>query len=66
MKRIVVTTQQLVMSRKKTDLLCDFYGHTHPKCKKAINRDVFLYEKYIEQFKVYTSEDKKDEQKVNE
>lgn len=68
MKRVIITTQQLIMSKRKTDLICEFYGYTHPKCKKAMNRDVILYEKYVGQLKVNTSDDeeKKDEQKVNE
>jgi hypothetical protein len=64
MKRVIVTTDQLIISSKKTDLLCNFYGYTHPKCKKAIKRDVFLYEKYLEQFKVPPEEN--NSQKVNE
>jgi hypothetical protein len=60
--RAIVTTHMLIISRKKTDLICDFYGHTHPKCKKALNRDAKLYDKYVEQFKV-PEEKKNDDSK---
>ena len=66
MKRVVITTDQLIMSKRKTDLLCDFYGYTHPKCKKALAKDVVLYDKYLDQFKVPPEEKKNSSQKVNE
>ena len=48
----IITTQQLIIHHKKAQLICDFYGPSHPKCKRAITRDNELYKKFLLQFKV--------------
>jgi len=51
MKRYV-SANQLNKCLQKTKLLCEFFGPTHPKCKKAIERSERVYYKFLEQFKV--------------
>ena len=48
----IVTTHQLIQSQKKTELVCGFYGHDHPKCKRSLKKDEILYQKFMDQFKV--------------
>ncbi len=55
--RNVITTHQLIIHQKKVQMICDFYGHTHPKCKKAVDRDVELYNRFLLQFKVDNDDD---------
>ena len=53
----VITTEQLIKSQKKTELVCGFYGHEHPKCKKAVQKDTALYMNFLKQFKVDDDEE---------
>jgi hypothetical protein len=55
MKRYV-SASQLNKCVQKTKLLCEFFGPSHPKCKKAILRSEHVYE----QFKIL--DDEKDDE----
>jgi hypothetical protein len=59
MKRYV-SASQLNKCVQKTKLLCEFFGPSHPKCKKAILRSEHVYYKFLEQFKILDDE-KEDE-----
>lgn len=47
-----VTTQQLYKSQQRVKLVCEFYGPTHPKCKRAVSHDTALYMRFMKQFKI--------------
>ena len=48
----IITTEQLIKSQQKTELVCGFYGYSHPKCKKAVQKDTHLYMNFLRQFKI--------------
>ena len=52
-----VTTQQLYKSQQRVKLVCEFYGPTHPKCKRAVSHDTALYTRFLKQFKIDDEED---------
>jgi hypothetical protein len=47
-----ITTDQLYKSQARVKLVCEFYGPTHPNCKKAVQEDTKLYMGFMKQFKV--------------
>lgn len=47
-----VTTQQLYKSQQRVKLVCEFYGPTHPKCKRAVSHDTALYMRFLKQFQI--------------
>lgn len=53
----IITTDHLIKSQKKTEIVCGFYGYEHPKCKKAIQKDTQLYMNFLKQFKVDDDDD---------
>ena len=38
-----ITTDQIYKSQARVNLVCGFYGPTHPNCKKAVQQDAKLY-----------------------
>lgn len=52
-----VTTQQLYKSQQRVKLVCEFYGPTHPKCKRAVSHDTALYIRFLKQFKIDDDEE---------
>lgn len=57
----IITTDMLIKNQKRTELVCGFYGHSHPKCKKAMKKDDLLYIEFLKQFKVDDEEITKSE-----
>jgi hypothetical protein len=49
---VYVSPVQLHKSAERVNLVCGFYGPTHPKCKKAISDDYELYMKFLNQLKI--------------
>jgi hypothetical protein len=47
-----ITTDQIYKSQARVNLVCGFYGPTHPNCKKAVQQDAKLYIGFMNQFKV--------------
>lgn len=52
-----VSTQQLYKSQQRVKLVCEFYGPTHPKCKRAVSHDTALYMRFLKQFKIDDEDD---------
>lgn len=52
-----VSTQQLYKSQQRVKLVCEFYGPTHPKCKRAVSHDTALYMRFLKQFQVDDDEE---------
>ena len=57
LRRPIVTTDQIYKSHARVNLVCGFYGPTHPKCKKAVDDDTDLYLAFLNQFKVMDDSD---------
>ena len=48
----IVTTVQIYKSQAHVNLVCGFYGPTHPKSKQAVDNNKKLYLAFLNQFKV--------------
>lgn len=48
----LITTEMLIKNQKRTELVCGFYGYSHPKCKRAVKKDNLLYLEFLKQFKI--------------
>lgn len=48
----IITTDMLIKNQKRTELVCGFYGYSHPKCKRAMKKDDILYVEFLKQFKI--------------
>lgn len=59
----IVTVQHLFASQRRVELVCGFYGPTHPKCKEILAKDEELYTKFLNQI---SSTQQKSEQKVDD
>lgn len=55
-RRPIITTDQIYKSHARVNLICGFYGPTHPKCKKAIDADTYLHNAFLNQFKIDDSD----------
>lgn len=45
-----ITTDQIYDSHVRVNLVCGFYGPTHPECKKVVDADTKLYMGFMKQF----------------
>lgn len=52
-----VSVQQLYKSQQRVQLVCEFYGPTHPKCKRAVAHDTALYMRFLKQFQIRDDDD---------
>ncbi len=45
-----ITTDQIYDSQMRVNLVCGFYGPTHPECKKSVDENTRLYMGFMKQF----------------
>ena len=58
---MIITTEHIYVANKNVELMCGFYGDSHPKCKEAIQKSKQVREGFILQFYKKTNDkDKKD------
>jgi hypothetical protein len=56
---------EVYRSQNRVNLVCGFYGPTHPKCKQAIDDDLEMYNDFMKQIQIFDDDDDDTSEKKN-